>query len=222
MNLKFNTKFKNIFFDFDGVIAESVAAKTEAFREIYLPFGEKVANQVVNHHIHNGGVSRYEKFKIYHNQFLKKNISEEEVNKLAKNFSHLVLNKVINAEEVLGCNIFLKKYSTKLNFWIITGTPTKEIKEIIKKRSISHHFIELCGSPKNKFFWTEYIINKNNLNRSKTLFLGDATTDYDAAKFSKIHFALREHNENMEIFNEYDGLRFNNFFELEKQIQNYL
>ena len=29
---------KNIFFDFDGVIAESVNAKTDAFEEMYLPY----------------------------------------------------------------------------------------------------------------------------------------------------------------------------------------
>ena len=41
---------KNIFFDFDGVIAESVSAKTDAFKEIYLPYGNEIANKVVEYH----------------------------------------------------------------------------------------------------------------------------------------------------------------------------
>ncbi|WP_111683188.1 HAD family hydrolase [Winogradskyella tangerina] len=222
MSLKDSTIFKNIFFDFDGVIAESVDVKTEAFREMYLPYGEKIADKVVDHHIHNGGVSRYEKFKIYHKQFLNQDISQDQLNDLAQTFSKLVLEKVINAEEVVGCSNFLDKYSTRLNFWIITGTPTVEIEQIVEKRGIENHFKALCGSPKNKRYWTEYIIKENNLKRHETLFLGDATTDYDAADFSNIHFALREHHENMEVFKDFNGIRFKTFTELEKEIQKYL
>lgn len=222
MSLKDSTIFRNIFFDFDGVIAESVDVKTEAFREMYLPYGEKIADKVVDHHIHNGGVSRYEKFKIYHKQFLNQDISQDQLNDLAQTFSKLVLEKVINANEVVGCSDFLDKYSTRLNFWIITGTPTVEIEQIVEKRGIEHHFKALCGSPKNKRYWTEYIIKENNLKRQETLFLGDATTDYDAADFSKIHFALREHHENMEVFKDFNGIRFKTFTELEKEIQKYL
>ena len=59
-------KIKNIFFDFDGVIAESVNAKTEAFREMYIEHGTEIANKVVDYHINHGGVSRFEKFKYYY------------------------------------------------------------------------------------------------------------------------------------------------------------
>ena len=219
MSLKKNTKFKNIFFDFDGVIAESVNAKTEAFRELYLPYGEHIANKVVNHHIHHGGVSRYEKFKIYHTQFLNINISEQGVQDLAKQFSDLVLDKVINASEVTGCSAFIDQYSKSLNFWIITGTPTEEMNVIAKSRDLDHHFIGIHGSPKNKRYWTEYLITKHGLNREETLFLGDATTDQDAALFSNLHFGLRDHEENKSIFKDYSGLRFADFIELQNIIK---
>ena len=222
MNLEKNIKFKNLFFDFDGVVAESVNAKTDAFRELYLKYGEKVADRVVDHHIHHGGVSRYEKFKIYHNQFLNKEISEQEVQNLAKEFSNLVLERVINSEEVEGCNDFLDQYSKSLNFWIITGTPIEEMKIIAKSRGIENHFIGIHGSPKNKRYWTEYLIKENNLNRAETLFLGDATTDYDAALFSNLHFALREHKENESLFEDYEGLRFKDFIELKAAIESNL
>ncbi len=62
----------NIFFDFDGVIAESVSAKTDAFKEMYLPYGEKIAEEVVDYHIKNGGVSRYEKFRHWEKKFFNK------------------------------------------------------------------------------------------------------------------------------------------------------
>ncbi|MDQ6997177.1 MAG: HAD hydrolase-like protein [Mariprofundus sp.] len=221
-NLKQNIKFKNIFFDFDGVIAESVSAKTEAFRELYAQYGKTVTDKVVEHHINHGGVSRYEKFKIYHKIFLKKNISESKVQQLAQKFSRLVLDKVIDSEEVTGCKDFLNRYSKDLNFWIITGTPKIEIELIAEARGIGNHFLGLHGSPENKKYWTEYLIKKNALKRDETLFLGDATTDFEAAQFSKIHFGLREHSENKHIFSNYNGLKFNNFVELERNIKKYL
>jgi HAD superfamily hydrolase (TIGR01549 family) len=212
-------KIKNIFFDFDGVIAESVSAKTDAFREMYLPYGEEIADQVFDYHIKNGGVSRYEKFKYWEKIFFGRDISEDKIQELASNFSSLVLNKVINAEEVPGANDFIKKYAKKLKFWIITGTPSDEMELIAKKRHLTDYFVGIHGSPNNKRYWTEYLLKKHNLNREETIFLGDATTDFDAANFSKIHFGLRENSENANLFNDFDGIRFKNFKILESIIK---
>ena len=209
---------KNIFFDFDGVIAESVSAKTDAFEEMYLPYGKDIAAKVVEYHKLHGGVSRYEKFKYFHKEFLNEVIDKKKVNELANQFSNIVLDKVINSDEVLGANYFIEKYHTKFQFWIITGTPTTEIELIIEKRKLTNFFIGLHGSPKNKRYWTENLIKKNNLKRDEIIFLGDATTDMDAADYSKTHFALRENDENKEIFKDYKGLRFNDFYQLEKKL----
>jgi len=61
---------KAIIFDFDGVIVESVQVKTDAFAEIYNPFGKEIVQKVVKHHKANGGISRFEKFELYHRNFL--------------------------------------------------------------------------------------------------------------------------------------------------------
>ena len=207
---------KNIFFDFDGVIAESVSAKTDAFEEMYLPYGKDIAAKVVEYHKLHGGVSRYEKFKYFHKEFLNEVINQEKVDELAIQFSNIVLDKVINSDEVLGANYFIEKYHTKIQFWIITGTPTTEIELIAEKRKLTSFFIGLHGSPNNKRYWTENLIKKHNLKRNEIIFLGDATTDMDAANFSKTHFALRENDENKEIFKDYKGPRFKDFYQLEK------
>ena len=212
----FKGLIKNIFFDFDGVIAESVSAKTDAFKEMYMPYGEEIAVKVSEYHKRHGGVSRFEKFKYFHKELLNEEINQDKIDELAIQFSNLVLDKVINSQEVLGANYFIKKYHTKFKFWIITGTPTSEMEIIAEKRGISNYFLAIHGSPNKKSYWTEYLIEKHNLNRNETIFLGDATTDLDAANFSKTHFALRENEENLEIFKDYMGLRFSDFYQLEK------
>ena len=165
---------------------------------------------------HTGGVSRYEKFKYFHKEFLNEVINQEKVNELAIQFSNIVLDKVINSDEVLGANYFIEKYHTKFQFWVITGTPTKEMEFIAEKRGLEKYFLGLHGSPNNKRYWTEFLIKKHNLKRDEIIFLGDATTDMDAANFSKTHFALRENEENKEIFKDYKGLKFKDFYQLEK------
>ncbi len=209
-------KIKNIFFDFDGVIVESVSAKTDAFKEIYLPYGNEIADKVVEYHKLHGGVSRYEKFKYFHREFLNEVINHDKVDELANQFSNIVLDKVINSDEVLGANYFMEKYYKKFKFWIITGTPTKEIELIVEKRKIARFFTGIHGSPQNKRYWTENLIKKHKLNRNEIIFLGDATTDKEAADFSNIHFVLRENDENKDYFLHYKGHRFNDFYQLEK------
>ena len=61
---------KAIFWDFDGVIAESVNVKTEAFYNLYLPYGIEIAEKVRRHHLDNGGMSRFEKFRYYQTRLL--------------------------------------------------------------------------------------------------------------------------------------------------------
>ena len=67
--LKDLEQFSAIIFDFDGVIAESVEIKTEAFRDMYSSYGKDISDSVVDHHLINGGMSRFEKFPLYHNRF---------------------------------------------------------------------------------------------------------------------------------------------------------
>ena len=57
-------------FDFDGVLADSVNIKANAFAELYSPYGSEIVERVVTHHLANGGMSRFDKFNYYHNVYL--------------------------------------------------------------------------------------------------------------------------------------------------------
>ena len=53
---------KAIALDFDGVILESAVIKTQAFSGVFENYPEHL-EAIINHHLNNVGVSRYEKFK---------------------------------------------------------------------------------------------------------------------------------------------------------------
>ena len=127
---------KAIIFDYDGIIAESVQVKTKAFAQIYSSFGKEVVNKVINHHEANGGVSRFEKFKIYHKSFLDKDLSQHQLNQLTEKFSNLVLEKVIASRYVEGVFDFINLNYKDFKFFISTGTPKNEIDIILKRKKL--------------------------------------------------------------------------------------
>jgi phosphoglycolate phosphatase-like HAD superfamily hydrolase len=181
-------KAKAIIYDFDGVICDSVNIKTDAFAKLYEEYGKNIQDHVVDYHIQNGGISRVEKIKYYQNKLLGKEIHEEEIEKISKQFSLLVKTKVIDAPFINGADLFIKKYASDTLQFICTGTPEDEILEILKKKNINHLFRGIYGSPKKKTQIIAYIIEKNGLLPSEILYFGDALTDYDAALSFKIPF----------------------------------
>lgn len=117
---------KAIIFDFDGVILESLDLKAEAFRELYKEYGSKISEKVVMHHLENGGISRYEKIKYYHNNFLNLHIETKEINKIASDFSGIVKNKILKVPFVAGAeNFIINNYNNYLMF-ISSATPLNE------------------------------------------------------------------------------------------------
>lgn len=212
------SQVKNIFFDFDGVILDSVDCKTQAFEKMYSKYGNDIAKKVKKYHLDNGGVSRFEKFRFWHKEYLGISLNEDDVNEMAKEFSKLVFHKVIESKEIPGVMHFIKSNYKKLKFWIITGTPTNEILKIVNHLQLDDYFLASYGSPEKKIFWTEKIISKQNLDRRQTLFIGDASTDYEAAKYSSLKFALRKADYNIDFFKNKDVFKFNHFDELSKQL----
>ena len=205
---------KALIFDFDGVIAESVQVKTNAFAKLYSNYGKKIVAKVTQHHEENGGMSRYKKFKYYHCNFLNISLDTEEINNLADRFSNLVKHEVINAPYVTGSLNFIKNNHTKYKQFISTGTPTNEIKYILKKRKINNYFLDTYGSPQEKVSHIENIKDKYSLRPNEMIFFGDSRSDMEAAINSKVKFILIRHKFNVELVNNYNGIIINDFFEL--------
>lgn len=208
-------KIKYILFDFDGVLAESVNIKTEAFRQMYLSYGADFAQKVVDHHLANGGMSRYEKVKVYNGEWLGEEINQEKTQLLSDIFSDLVVDGVVNSKEVTGASDFLNS-SLDYKKYIITGTPTVEIQPIIERRNMNHFFEKIYGSPENKDFWVKQILTDENILPEQCVFIGDALADYNAAIGNNITFILRETKEAENLFKDYRGYRIEDLTSLHK------
>lgn len=179
---------KALFFDFDGVLADSVGIKTDAFKVLFREYGDEVVGKVIEHHRLHGGISRVEKIRNAFEEIMNIPISTEEHSRLSLQYSKMVIDKVISADWIPGAQIFLEKYHTTLRTFVISGTPEDELELVLKKRDMDHYFDEILGSPTKKPMHIKNLLARYNLIPQQCVFIGDALTDFDAAAETGLHF----------------------------------
>jgi HAD superfamily hydrolase (TIGR01549 family) len=191
---------KAVIFDFDGVLAESVDIKTEAFAKLFEPEGPEAVDAVVRYHLEHGGVSRFEKFRYMYREVLKRPLPEGEFDSLCRKFEQLVLEGVIAAPEVNGATECLKGLKGKAKLFIVSGTPVGEIRLIAKARKIEHFFDGIYGSPEGKAELIRKVLGAEGLDPGEVVFVGDSMTDYEAAMETGTGFIARATHETEEFW----------------------
>jgi HAD superfamily hydrolase (TIGR01549 family) len=182
-------KWQAVFFDFDGVILDSVDIKTKAFAKMFCSYGTKVEREVVSYHLKHEGISRFKKFRYFYENILKKEITEEKLEHLGEMFTNLVLEGVLESPFVEGVLETLEQLHTLgIPAYIVSGTPHEEINYIVKEKGLSHFFKAVHGSPRQKGEIIKNILNNNGYQRASCLFIGDAMSDYNASQESGVCF----------------------------------
>lgn len=188
-----------IIFDFDGVIVESVSVKTDAFGALYADHGEDVVAQVRAYHLDKAGISRYEKFRYFQTEILGgPPLDDAGVAALADKFATLVLDKVVAAPMVRGAQEFLDSNLGRMPMFVVTGTPTDEMGQILERRNLGDYFVEYWGSPIGKVENIAELLQKHQLVASRCVMIGDAIADYEGATANSVKFLGRvsENDEN--------------------------
>lgn len=171
-----------VFFDFDGVILDSVDVKTRAFAELFREYGPGVQQAVVDYHLAHGGVSRFRKFEYYYEHLLGKELSGSESEELGRRFNALVLDGVLAAPFIQGVPETLRGLEqARVPAVVASGTPEEELKVIVERRGLASFFLEVHGSPRLKREITQDVCARHDFEAGRCLFVGDALTDYDAA-----------------------------------------
>lgn len=180
-----------ILFDFDGVLVESVDIKTKAFAKIFENESPETIQKIVEYHIENKGVSRFEKFRYIYKEILKRPLSDSNFQRLCDRFSTLVMEEVINAPYVSGAKEFLERNYKSSDLYVISSTPEEELKRIIAKRGMSKYFRAIIGAPLKKGEIALNILRGGKYKPEEVLLIGDSIADYKAAKGAHIAFVGR-------------------------------
>lgn len=178
-------------FDFDGVLVESVDVKTKAFAQLFSAEGEEIVRKVVEYHLANGGISRFEKFRYYYRHFLNREYTESVEHDLGEQFSKLVFNAVIEAPPVPGALETLKRLHAQIPLYVASGTPEDELRHIVERRGLSGYFKGVYGTPKTKTEILSLILAEEGIEPSEAVMVGDAMTDYCAAQECHTRFVGR-------------------------------
>ena len=209
MTQNFIHRYNCVFWDFDGVIKDSLKVKTQSFIEIFSQFDEGLQKKIKEHHLNNAGISRFIKIPLYlewANQ-----LNDENEKKYLEEFKKITVQKVIDSPWTEGVIKILKGKRNYQKFYIVTGTPQEEIEYILSKLNIKEIFDEIFGSPSNKTTVVERIIKKTGLSNEEYLMIGDGITDYEASRNNEIDFLLVEHSDNLNKFKNFKGKRIRSF-----------
>tara|TARA_B110000008_G_C16940402_1_gene552222 strand:- start:67 stop:693 length:627 start_codon:yes stop_codon:yes gene_type:complete len=191
---------KVVFFDFDGVIKESNEVKSEAFINLFANSENNLTKRILDHHLSNIGMSRYEKIPIYLEwSGLATNIKL--IEEYEKKFSQIVKEGVINSKWVPGVQKFLSKKKNEQLFFLVTATPQSEIEEILNTINIRIFFDDVVGSPMKKSKAIKILLSTYSINSSNSVMIGDSKTDYEAAVYNSVPFILRRTSININLQN---------------------
>jgi len=183
------TGIKTIFWDFDGVIMDSMPIRDLGFSEVLKVYPEDQVSQLMAYHKANGGLSRYVKFRYFFEEIRNEKVSEEEVQELANSFSSIMLSKLKNPQFLIHETVnFIKHNYQKYIMLIVSGSDQVELREICETLEIQKYFKGIYGSPIPKKQLVQNVIEIDGLCKSEACLIGDSINDYEAARENDILF----------------------------------
>lgn len=177
-----------IVFDCDGVLLESVDAKTRAFHRLAEPFGPEAQDRMALYHHLHGGVSRYEKIKWLYREFAGRECTPEELEANGRRFTELALDEVLAAPMVPGALDVLERWHGKVPLWVCSGTPQEELGLILEQRNLTRFFAGWRGTPPAKEVLLQEIVRVARVDPADAVMVGDADTDLRAAEAAETRF----------------------------------
>lgn len=140
--------YKLIFFDFDGVIANTEWTHFFAFNKVLKNYGIKITKQE-----YLDKYLAYDDKGCFKNIFfdkLKKKLSNDEIKILVNKKTKILMSELKKGFEFYKDTIsfikYVKKFSPKINFCIVSGALKKEIKYILKKLSLLDNFVVIISA----------------------------------------------------------------------------
>lgn len=181
-------EYKTLVFDCDGVVLNSNKVKTEAFFKAALPYGEAVAQQLVDYHVARGGISRYKKFEWFVTNVVAGQ-SGPNLDELLASYAAEVHHGLLTCEIVSGL-AELRKATEHANWLIVSGGDQAELREVFSAREIAGFFNGgIFGSPDSKDLILQRELSNGNISRN-ALFLGDSKYDYQASQAAGLDFVF--------------------------------
>lgn len=204
-------RYKIIFWDFDGVILDSMKIRTAGFRKLFSDYPNEAIDNLIDYHLKNGGLSRYVKISYFFNEIMVSGINDEQVNIWAKKYSDIVTEDLVSPKLFINDSLsFIKEEHQNFTFHIVSGSDGVELRSVCKQLGIDVFFKSINGSPTPKSELIKSIINTEDYSRNDCCMIGDSINDFDAAESNGITFFAYNNIDLKKITNNYIS-SFNNW-----------
>ena len=186
---KVPSHIKNILWDFDGVLMDSMEVRDKGFEIVLADHSKEEVAELMKFHRKNGGLSRYVKFRHFFEEIKKLEITEEEVKEYAQKFSEVMLQNLIDETLLIQDTIqFVKNNHEDYNMHIVSGSDQKELRHICSELKLDAYFNSIHGSPTPKKQLVKDLLKDQNYQKDETILIGDSINDYEAAEENGIAF----------------------------------
>lgn len=180
---------KNLIFDFDGVILDSMPVRDVGFREIFKEHGKEPIEKFLPYHREKGGISRFVKIRYFYEELLGLDISEEKVQELAQLFTKIMREELTDPKYLIHETVdFIRENQQAYRMHVASGSEEGELKFLCETHGITDSFQSIHGSPTPKPKLIADILQDNRYDIIETVMIGDSTTDYESAIANGIDF----------------------------------
>ncbi len=202
-------EFKAIFWDFDGVIKDSVKIKSKAYLGLFENASEEIKSKIQDHHLKFGGISRFKKIPLYM-EWAGINVTKESTEEYIQKFATIVEDAVVSSPWISGVEHLLFSKNRNQMYFVFTGTPQSEIESILRRLSLDKIFDGVYGAPTEKKDAIQIVLSMFNLSASDCLMIGDSETDLLAADQTGVKFWLRSDGDD-EFSRQWSGIMLKDF-----------
>ena len=180
-----------VILDFDGVVLESNAVKTEAFRSVFARFPEH-ADAMMDFHFAHVSLSRFAKFDHLLERMGRAGDQALKAD-LASDFSRRTLEGIMAVPFVPGAEAFLREVTPRVPVYLASVTPADDLSLVLERRGLTGWFRGVYACPP----WTKADAIRNALAResaqpAQALLVGDSAGDQSAAMQTGVQFVARD------------------------------
>lgn len=174
--------------DFDGVIVDSIAIKVDAYAQVYEGESAESLAAIREHQRTHGGVTRRIKFRHFERDVFGRSVTDERIEALSAAFTRIVHEAVVACPLIPGALDLLERAHGHARLHVVSGTPQEELDDIVARRGLARYFASVHGAPANKPDTFAALLAASGLDAARMLAVGDALTEYEAARDLGIPF----------------------------------
>lgn len=178
-----------IVFDCDGVLLDTMAAKIEAFRSWVPDAHADLRDAYMERVMHGFGKSRTYHIESFYRELVKQAPDPAFLAAEVDRFTDICEPLCAAAGWRTGSREFVEACrAAEIPRYVLSGTPQAPLEDMLAAAGATELFDVIIGSPPGKPESMERILSETDTPAHRTVFVGDANADHEAALHVGAHF----------------------------------